>query len=75
MQDSEAIQKVLTMPRELRIRVVEQLLAGLDDEQNFDIPQQIIDDCHRISADIKAGAMQTHSWDEVKARFEALRRA
>ncbi|MEM1354055.1 MAG: addiction module protein [Planctomycetota bacterium] len=75
MHDREAIQKVLTMPRELRIHIVEQLLESLDDEHEFDVSQEVIAECLRIREAIHGGTMRTHTWEEVKARFEAIRRA
>ena len=75
MTDTDAINTVLSMPRELRVRVLEQLLASLEYDDDFHVPQHVIDDCESMIKQIEAGTMKTYSWEEVKASLEASRRA
>jgi len=75
MNESETIQNVLNMPREMRVLLVDRLIESLEYDDDFGVPQAVIDDCLRISEAIRTREMSTHTWEDIKADLEARRRA
>jgi len=79
MSENEVIKEALALPLPARIKLTEQLLASLpayaqQDDQDFDVPQDVIDDCMRIRDEINAGRMKTYPADEVMRRLRESRR-
>jgi hypothetical protein len=75
MSDVEVINQALAMPRALRVKLLEQLLATLDYDEDFDVPQHVIDDASRISEAIDRGEMKTYPWREALQRLHEARHA